>query len=460
MPTTAPRRRGRAPVLVLVVGLGPTLVACGGAGAPGGAGGPGGAEAPGSSSSPAATASPEPGTSPGVSPSYEVGGAARAAVDTMLARRAQAVRERDEAAFLATVDDRDPRLVAQQRTLYANLAQLRLARYDYETTADQLLPDPVRHAGPREPVVRFQTIERTQVADALTGAVGNVVRMTYVRRAGQWLVGRETAPEPVAGVPGQLRPWFGGPVDVADRGTLVVLTDAADAGLADDLADIVEDAVTADAALLQVEPDRQVLVDATGNGPAVRLNTVDEEEAAAIYTGVFDLDAQGRRTTSSGGTIRINPDLTAAELTGDPGLLRHEVVHLLLRRYTGALPMWLSEGTAEYARWYPLTTSDLRVAPELWRRVQAAPRQLPGAGVFQLDPAVNYLVSQAAAQHLLARGGPVALRSLLEGYRTGAAAGTGPEDGDLTDRLLDDVYDTTEAEVVDGAWDALGRLDR
>ncbi|VXC28124.1 conserved exported hypothetical protein [Nocardioides sp. AX2bis] len=451
MPTTAPSARGLACVVALV--LVPTLVGCGGE--------PGGDDAPGPSpAATAATASPEPGASPGARPAYAADEADRAAVDAMLAQRAQAVRVRDEAAFLATVDDRDPRLVAQQRTLFANLARLRLARYDYETTGDQLLPDPVRRAGPREPVVRFQTVEHTQVADALTGAVGNVVRMTYVRRDGRWLVGQEKAAEQVAGGEGHLRPWFGGPVDVADRGTLVVLTDAADAGLADALADIVEESVTADAALLQVAPDRQVLVDATGNGPTVRLNTVDEEEAAAIYTGVFDVDAQGRRTTLSGGTIRINPDLTAAELTGDPGLLRHEVVHLLLRRYTGVLPMWLSEGVAEYARWYPLTTRDLRVTPELWQRVQAAPHRLPGAGVFQLDPAVNYLVSQAAAQHLLARGGPVALRSLLEGYRSGVDAGAGVDDGDLTDRLLADVYDTTEAEVVDGAWDALGELDR
>lgn len=317
----------------------------------------------------------------------------------MLARRAQAVRVRDEAAFLATVDRRDPRLVAQQRTLFANLAQVRLARYDYETTADELPTDPVRGAAPQDPVVRFQSVEHAQVADALTGPIGNEVRMTYVRRDGRWLVGRETAPERVVGDGTRLRPWLGGPVDVADHGALVALADAAHAGLAEEVADIVEDAVVADAALLQVAPHRRVLVDATGNSPAVRLNAVDDEEAAAIYTGVSDLDAQGRRTTASGGAIRVNPALTAEEITGDPGLLRHEVVHLLLRRYAGVLPMWLSEGIAEYARWHPLTTADLRVPPALWRRTQEAPRGLPETGVFQLDPAVSYLVSQAAAQH-------------------------------------------------------------
>ncbi len=453
--SVAPARR-RACAAALLLALTPALVACGRADD---AGGPDATDR--TTSSPGATADPEAAAaSPGVRPAYRPDDADRAAVDAMLARRARAVRTRDEAAFLATVDDRDARLVAQQRTLFANLARLRLARYDYETTGDLLLPDPVTAAGPREPVARFQTVEHVQVADALTGAVGNVVRMTYVRRDGRWLVGQETAPEPVPGTEGQLRPWFGGAVDVADRGALVVLTDAADAGLADDLADLVEDAVAADAALLEVAPDQQVLVDATANGPTVRLSTVDDEEAAAIYTGVFDLDAQGRRTTPSGGTIRINPDLTADELTGDPGLLRHEVVHLLLRRYAGVLPMWLSEGVAEYARWYPLTTGDLRITPALWQRVQAAPRRLPSAGVFQLDPAVNYLVSQAAAQHLLARGGPAALRSVLEGYRSGVASGELVDDEDLTARLLDDVYDTTEAEVVAGAWQALGELGR
>src|SRR5689334_1260369 len=52
-------------------------------------------------------------------------------VGEVLRTRAQAVRAHDERAFLATVDPQQPALVASQRTLYENLAQLPIASLSY-----------------------------------------------------------------------------------------------------------------------------------------------------------------------------------------------------------------------------------------------------------------------------------------------------------------------------------------
>ncbi len=458
--THAGRRPGVPPTvaspLALLIASLLALAACGGASDPTGPDDPAGRTGTGADAAP-----PREGARAGTTPFARPSGRDRdrvvARVRVLLAERARAVLEQDEAAFLETVDDRDPALVEQQRVLFANLAALRLTSFSYGLTADRLVPDRVRGASPGDRVVRLQTVEHARLTDVMTGPAGNVVRMTYVRDGDDWLLGRETPAPYEPGDEDRLRPWFGGPVEVADRGELVVLADAGDAGLADRLADLVEEAVAADAALLDVEPDRQVLVDATGNGPTVRLNSIDRQEAAAIYTDVFDVDVQGRRAERVGGTVRVNPALTAEQLTSDPGLLRHEIVHLLLREYQGVLPMWLSEGIAEYARWHPLTTDDLRVTPDLWRRLQLAPRELPAAGVFQLDPPVSYLVAQAAAQHLIDRGGTTALRTLLERYRRDYAGSYGAP---LTRRLLVEVYGTTEDELVAGTWAALTRLDR
>ncbi len=375
------------------------------------------------------------------------------AVDRLLARRAAAVRQRDEAAFLATVDPADAGVVAQQRTLFENLSQLRLAGFSYATTDDVLTPDPVSG---RDPELRVQTVERTWLADALTGPVGNVVRMTFVRREAGWLLGRERPPAAVdPGDDAPPRPWFGGPISVVDRGSLVVVVDADEAAAADRLADVVEQSIAADASLLGLAPDRALLVSATANARPVRLNSSSQAEAAAVYANVHDTDALGRPTRRTGGVVQANPSMSVADLADERGLVRHELVHHLLSAYSGTLPLWVSEGIAEYARWYPLTISDLQVTSELWRRLQTAAPELPSDAVFQLDPRVHYLVAQAAVQHLVSLGGATRFLALLDGYRE--AAGSLPADRATPD-LLREVYGITESELVGETWSNLTAL--
>ena len=62
---------------------------------------------------------------------YQPTDADKQAIRTLLDDRARAVEDGDEQAFLATVDPTDDDLVAEQRTLFANLTQLPVASVDY-----------------------------------------------------------------------------------------------------------------------------------------------------------------------------------------------------------------------------------------------------------------------------------------------------------------------------------------
>ncbi|HWO61095.1 MAG TPA: hypothetical protein VNO31_13800, partial [Umezawaea sp.] len=64
-----------------------------------------------------------------------------AAVTALLDRRAAALRDRDEAAFLATVDPADPVFLDHQRDLFHNLAGVPLAEWGYRV-------DPTTQATP------------------------------------------------------------------------------------------------------------------------------------------------------------------------------------------------------------------------------------------------------------------------------------------------------------------------
>ncbi len=370
------------------------------------------------------------------------------AIELLLRRRAAAVRTGDAEAFLADVDGRDPRLLAEESTLFANLERLPVRRYSYATQRVGLLPDPVRGRGP---VLRIPVVERVQVRDVFSAPTEVELRMTFVRRDGEWLLGAENRVEPTS--PGDrvaARPWWGVPVDVTLRGPLVVMTDRADEGLGPRLADLVEDAIDVDADLLGVPAERAVLVDATSNGTAVRLNSRGRAEAAAVFSTV-----SGRDGRVVGGAVQINPSLDAEQLASDTGLLRHELTHYLLRATGGIAPTWASEGIAEYAHWHPLGLEDLQVTPELWTRLQAAPRELPSTGLFQLDPRVNYLIAFAAVQHLVSLGGTEELRRLLGRYREDV---TGVADDVATRRALGEVYGLSEADLVRGTWSQLERL--
>ncbi len=397
--------------------------------------------------SPPATATSSPSTGAGTDPD-EITDADLAAVEQLLERRAAAVRDGDARAFLADVDTRDPRLIALESTLFANLGQLPLRRYSYDTERVGLLPDPV---GGSDPVLRIPVTERVELRDVYSAPSETALRMTFVRRDGDWLVGSER--DVVSSSPGDIvnaRPWWGVPVDVTRRGPLLVMTDRSDEGLGPRLADLVQTAIADDAATLGVPAEQAVLVDATSNGTAVRLNTLSRAEAAAVYTTVSG--AEGRLV---GGTIQINPSLDADQLASDTGLLRHELTHYLLRGSGGTAPTWATEGIAEYAHWQPLALEDLRVSPEIWDGLQAAPRELPTTGLFQLDPRVNYLIAFAAVQHLVSLRGPGTFRELLARY---AEDFTGVEGDVLTKQLLGEVYEISEADLVRGAWDELDRL--
>lgn len=80
-------------------------------------------------------------------PPYEPTSADFEAVEDLLARRATAALQGDEAAFMTTVDPRDQKLVDQQRTIFTNLQQLPMKSLAYEVKTIDRTPDEVRNDG-------------------------------------------------------------------------------------------------------------------------------------------------------------------------------------------------------------------------------------------------------------------------------------------------------------------------
>jgi hypothetical protein len=397
-----------------------------------------------SSSSEASPAGP----TPSESASFEPTDADFADLRALLKARASAVLQHHEAAFLATVDDRDKGLLARQRTIYDNLAQLPLASLSYPMDTSALLV-PAEVAGD-DPTLRPGLVEQLRIRGTMPAPISNAVDDTFVRRGGHWLLGAEAETDAASGgdTSGE-RPWGGGPIAVQTDGPLTVLVDASRSDSLPTLTREISTDIDADASLLGVPAQHAILVDATSNGASTPFSSLSKEQAGAVTFGLSHTNATGDTYQRSAGlAIKINPH-DVATLAGSTPLLRHELTHFLLHEYLGSSPRWLSEGVANWVEYYPDDYPALRLFGNLYARVMHSDRELPAVGSFNYDPDVHYQVAQAAVAWLIDHYGMPRLLDLMRAYR---ARYTSVNVDPLTPRLLHQEYGITEQQLVDGAF--------
>jgi hypothetical protein len=366
----------------------------------------------------------------------------------LLARRASAVLHHRASAFMSTVDRRQPTLMHQQRTIFANMTQLPLSSLTYAMDSSSLLvPAPV---GDGDPVLRPALVEQLQIRGTMPAPVSNALDQTFVRRDGHWYLGAEIAPsEGSSGQTADERPWYGVPIVSRSDGPLTVLVDRSRAATVGTLLREVSDGIDVDASLLGVPAQHAILVDATSNGTSTSFSTLSKEQAGAVTFGLAHTNAAGDRYVGSAGlAIKINPH-EVSRLAESKPLLRHELTHFLLHEYLGSSPRWLSEGVANWVEFYPDDYPALRLTGDLYTRTLHSDRELPTVGVFNYDPDIHYQVAQAAVAWLVKNYGMSRLLDLMRAYRDHYQDVNVDA---LTPRMLQETYGITEKQLVDGAF--------
>ncbi|GHC63527.1 hypothetical protein [Streptomyces cinnamoneus] len=303
------------------------------------------------------------------------------AAQRLLDRWAAAVRQRDEAAYLAAVDPAADGYRAERRRVFAGLEQVPLASWEYRlvrTGGFGPLPgDGHRVAAEAELRYRLDGYDTAPVTTSL--------RLTLVRRGDRWYVAGQ---EPASGG-GQL--WEQGAVTAVRGERSLVLGVDQDPARLRALADLADRAVPAvDAAWRGGWAERVVVempaslerMAALLGAPASHYRGI-----AAVTTGVV---GTGGASPASGATgegtapadrIIVNPEAYGA--LGDFGrriVLTHETAHVATRsRTSAATPLWLSEGFADWAAYRTSGRTPRQAAPELAEAVAAgrAPQQLP-----------------------------------------------------------------------------------
>ncbi|WP_374223337.1 hypothetical protein [Streptomyces sp. F63] len=293
-------------------------------------------------------------------------------VRRLLDRRAAALLDRDERAFLADVDPSAHRLRARQREVLRNLAHVPLSSWEYELTGTGgFRPAPGEG---RRLAVRVRLSYRLGGYDA--GPATADQRLTLAERGGRWYVAAEhragDGPEPL---------WEQGRVAAVRGSRSLVLGVGHDRARLRGIARAADRAVPAvDAAWRGVWTRRVVVLVPRSPGDMAELlgdPPGSYRGIAAVTTG----RTGGAPGSGPADRVIVNPD--AYGILGESGqdvVLTHETAHVATRAHTSpATPLWLSEGFADWAGYRGTERSAPRIAPELTREVRAgrAPVALP-----------------------------------------------------------------------------------
>lgn len=353
-----------------------------------------------------------------------VGGTA--SIQHLLDRRADAVEQHDEKAFLAGVDHANTAWLAQERVEYDNLVALKLSRFTLTLEPFARYP---ASAAPPSLSARFDG--RVQVLGVtIDYAVSTVdddpVAAPWVPvfgyRDGHWLIAGESttdkAPDGIGGLP-----WEAAPITVAhgDHVTIVMSTD--DAGEADDLLAMAETARKRVDDVYPSDWSGRVLVTAVTDASVFRAYLGDDpddvDDTLAVTVPAWDAVPEwdsGHYVTSR---VILNP-----EVLGYPDELQHTLTHEFTHAATGAVtsgatPLWLVEGFAEYVAY---ATDDRQPSlGDIVAMLPPVPDKLPVDHGFY-DDASNYVLGWQACVYLAKTYGRDDLIRLYRFFKDGGSS--------------------------------------
>lgn len=317
------------------------------------------------------------------------------AAQALLAARSKAVKAHDKSAWMATVDLPASSFGERQSMNFDNLIKLPLGQFAYG--AVQLAP--------ALDEARVGQLGSTAWAAAVSGTYSLAgydraprsfeVTYTLVKRAGGWHIADDTD-----GVT-TLQLWDLPGLRVLGGRSAIVIGNAPEARMRDYQA-IAESAVRRVTGVWGKEWNAHLVIvtpSTTTEFAGLVSRSADEglDQVAAITQGEID---PGR--TAQGDRVVINPkSFTALDRHGRQVVITHELTHVATRSSTTwPVPVWLSEGIADYVGYSGINLSRAHIASELLTLVRQGkgPKGLPTADDF--DPAKTKIATSYSASWL------------------------------------------------------------
>lgn len=327
--------------------------------------------------------------------------AALAAAQHLLSARAAAVKTRNKSSWMSTVDLQPSPFRSRQSVVFDNLMRLPLGQFSYGGVlpAPALTAARARQVGPKAWAV---TVPVTYSLAGLDRAPQTYeATYTLVYRAGRWRIADDADGDTA------MQMWDLPGMRVVKGSFGIVVGNAPEARMQDY-------AMIAVLAVRQVSRvwgtdwnSRVVILTPSSEQEFARLLSRSSEngldQVAAITQGVIKA---GQR--AQGDQVVVNPrTFTALLPIGRQEVITHELTHVATRSSTTSpVPIWLSEGMAEYVGYSGLNIPRQIVAADLLTLVREGkgPAALPGAAAFdptQRDIGPSYSQAWLAVSRLV-----------------------------------------------------------
>jgi hypothetical protein len=349
-----------------------------------------------------------------------------AAAQDLLSARAAAVKARSKSAWMATVDLSGSAFRGRQSVEYDNLIKLPLGQFSYGAAqlAPALTATRIRQVGPK---AWADTVTGTYSLAGFDRAPQSFqATYTLVQRSGGWRIADDTdgaTPLQIWDLPG---------LRVLRGRSGIVVGNAPEAWMRD-YGTIVDSAIRRVSGVWGTDWNSHVVIVTPATNVEfasllLRSNDKGLDQVAAITQGVTEA---GRRAQAD--RVVINPKaFTALQPIGRRVVITHELTHVAARSSTtGPVPIWLTEGMADYVGYSGLGLLRERVASELLALVRAGkgPTALPTDVDF--DPArsniePSYSGSWLAVCHLADIYGQAKVVAFYRVVASANTAGGGP----------------------------------
>ncbi len=282
-------------------------------------------------------------------PAYGLSAEDRDAIAELLEARAQAVAQRDRAAFDATLGSSGDVFRERQLASFDALGSVPLAEYELNAAWDRFgnlaRPRDRDRYGVAEAVAIPLTEERYRLAADESDVVEEIF-FTFVKRDGVWGIESDTDLEDV-GFLSARHLWDFGEVDVVHQGRFEVISRGP--GVSDRVIELADDAYSLSLRYWSGPAPAEVVILVPG--------TVSELERSVQAT--FDLDdfiaftvsfIDGSDGLFTGPRIVLGPQALGDESSAKAReIMAHELLHLVTRSSSGPfVPLWLEEGFADY----------------------------------------------------------------------------------------------------------------
>ncbi|ADB32795.1 hypothetical protein Kfla_3740 [Kribbella flavida DSM 17836] len=369
---------------------------------------------------PAATVTPVLPPNQGTKPPSKTAAAVaarRLAVDTVLLRRARAVRTGNEQLFLADVDPADAKLRQEQRVLFANLVEIGFTEIGYSQAEERFDPVVVREHGPSTYLVRV--LMRYQIPKVDHDPVTTELGYTFVSRGGRWILTDDDDLDDDLGPTAHREPWDLGRIEVRRTPRVLAIVEKGDTERARAIVAEANEALGQVAAYWPRRWQGSVLIAALDDTEVRDARFADEDIESAASAGSTFSSLPGQDTadgTVAGAYIVVNPKERDRI---DEILLSHEITHVATADLGGYEPLWLAEGAAEYVSWRGIEAVSGPGEVAQWEQ-EVIDDALPGLnalpsdlGFYQSNADV-YGVSWLAVRFLVREVGLAAVEDLYE----------------------------------------------